>query len=224
MAALSLSSLSLQACGAQPAARAASTSPTAAAPTIPTPPPAAEPFRPAYHYTPAQGWMNDPNGLIYLNGEYHLFFQYNPDATVWGPMHWGHATSADLVNWQRLPVALAPDKLGSIFSGSAVVDRGNTAGFGAQALVAVFTHEQGGAQRQSLAFSTDEGRTWTMYSGNPVLAAPGNLKDFRDPKVFWYGDGAAGHWVMVLAAGNTILFYTSPDLKAWSPAGSFGFG
>jgi sucrose-6-phosphate hydrolase SacC (GH32 family) len=169
--------------------------------------------------------MNDPNGLVYLDGEYHLFFQYNPDAAVWGPMHWGHAVSTDLVHWQQLPTALSPDSLGNIFSGSAVVDRENTAGFGSNAMVAVFTHEQNGDQRQSLAYSTDKGRTWTMYAGNPVLKAPNNLKNFRDPRVFWYSQaGGGGHWFMLLAAGNVILFYTSPDLKNWTPSGGFGFG
>ncbi|HVP21094.1 MAG TPA: glycoside hydrolase family 32 protein [Anaerolineaceae bacterium] len=186
---------------------------------------ATEPFRPAFHFTPAQDWMNDPNGLVYLDGEYHLFYQYNPDATVWGPMHWGHAISTDLVNWQRLPVVLSPDSLGNIFSGSAVVDKNNTAGFGANAMVAIFTHEQQGAQRQSLAYSTDKGRTWSKYAGNPVLKAPNNLKNFRDPKVFWYSQaGGGGHWFMLLAAGSVILFYTSPDLKNWTSSGGFGFG
>ena len=183
-----------------------------------------EPFRPQYHFSPLANWMNDPNGLVYLDGEYHLFYQYNPDAIVWGPMHWGHAVSRDLVNWQYLPVALAPDALGNIFSGSAVVDKNNTAGFGANAMVAVFTHEQNGAQRQSLAYSNDKGRTWTKYGGNPVLNAPNNHKDFRDPKVFWYERGGSGHWVMLVAAMNMILFYTSPDLKTWTPSGEFGPG
>jgi fructan beta-fructosidase len=183
-----------------------------------------EPFRPQFHFSPPTNWMNDPNGLVYLDGEYHLFYQYNPTATVWGPMHWGHAVSPDLLNWRYLPVALAPDSLGNIFSGSAVVDQNNTAGFGANAMVAIFTHEQNGAQRQSLAYSTDKGRTWTKYAGNPVLKAPGALKDFRDPKVFWYTQGGNGHWVMLVAAMNRILFYTSPDLKTWSPSGEFGPG
>lgn len=202
-----------------------------------------EPFRPLIHFAPAHGWMNDPNGLVYAAGEYHLFYQHNPDALVWGPMHWGHAVSCDLVHWEHLPIALAPDPLGTIFSGSAVVDAGNTAGFGKDALVAVFTHDQDGQQRQSLAYSTDQGRTWTKYAGNPVLTAPDNIKDFRDPKVFWYDGGAtgssgntgnagnagsgasgSGHWVMAVAAGNAIRFYTSSDLKQWEASGSFGDG
>ncbi len=183
-----------------------------------------EPFRPQYHFSPAANWMNDPNGLVHVGGEFHLFFQHNPAGTVFGPMHWGHAVSADLVNWQHLPVALAPDDKGNIFSGSGVIDQANTAGLGAGALVAVFTHDLDGAQRQSLAYSTDRGQTWTKYAGNPVLNAPNNLKDFRDPKVFWYDDAGAGHWVMLVAAGAIILFYTSPDLKHWTAGGSFGHG
>lgn len=183
-----------------------------------------EPFRPQYHFSPAANWMNDPTGLVYVGGEFHLFFQNNPAGTVWGPMHWGHAVSTDLVNWQHLPVALTPDDKGDIFSGSGVIDLANTAGFGAGALVAVFTHDLNGTQRQSLAYSTNRGRTWTKYAGNPVLHAPKGLKDFRDPKVFWYDDAGAGHWVMLVAAGINILIYTSPDLKHWTAVSSFGHG
>ncbi len=209
--------------GVTAAAPAAATQPSEA-PTALQAPADSEPFRPQFHFSPPANWMNDPNGLVYLDGEYHLFYQYNPNATVWGPMHWGHAVSRDLLNWQYLPVALAPDDLGNIFSGSAVVDKTNTAGFGPNAMIAIFTHEQNGAQRQSLAYSTDNGRTWTKYAGNPVLNAPGALKDFRDPKVFWYAQGGGGHWVMLVAARDRILFYTSPDLKTWSPSGEFGPG
>jgi fructan beta-fructosidase len=183
-----------------------------------------EPYRPQYHFSPPEHWMNDPNGLVYMDGEFHLFYQHNPPDVIWGPMHWGHAVSTDLVDWQNLPIALYPDALGNIFSGSAVVDQDNTAGFGANAIVATFTHDQGGEQRQSLAYSTDKGRMWTKYAGNPVLNTPNNLKNFRDPKVFWYGEGATGHWVMAVAAGNIILFYTSPDLKNWTPVSGFGLG
>lgn len=169
--------------------------------------------------------MNDPNGLVYYAGEHHLFYQHNPDDTVWGPMHWGHAVSADLVNWEHLPIALAPDEIGTIFSGSAVIDKADTAGFGKEAMVAVFTHDDSGEQMQSLAYSNDQGRTWTKYAGNPVLKAPKNIRNFRDPKVIWYDDGSgAGHWVMLMAAGNIILFYTSPDLKNWEATGGFGLG
>lgn len=182
-----------------------------------------EPFRPQYHFTPPQMWMNDPNGLVFYKGEYHLFYQYHPDDTVWGPMHWGHAVSTDLVNWTHLPIALYPDEIGTIFSGSAVIDWHNTAGFGEEALVAIFTHNDDGRQSQSLAYSIDKGRTWTKYSGNPVIEPPHNIRNFRDPKVFWYEQTTGdGHWVMSIAAGNIILFYTSPDLKVWEPSGGFG--
>jgi fructan beta-fructosidase len=184
-----------------------------------------EPYRPQYHFTPIEKWMNDPNGLVYYKGEYHLFYQYYPDDTVWGPMHWGHAVSRDLVNWQNLPIALYPDENGMIFSGSAVVDWHNTAGFGREALVAIFTlNSNSNRQSQGLAYSTDKGRTWIKYAGNPVLEPPQNIKNLRDPKVFWYGDAETGHWVMAVAAGNVILFFSSPDLKTWEPTGGFGFG
>ena len=186
-----------------------------------------EPHRPRFHFTPPRGWVNDPNGLVYLDGEYHLFYQYFPDDTVWGPMHWGHAVSQDLVNWQHLPIALYPDNLGYIFSGSAVIDRDNTAGFGRDALVAIFTHHAHDThtQSQSIAYSTDNGRSWTKYPGNPLITPPDGLRDFRDPKVFWYDDpGGGGHWVMALATTAAVLFYTSPDLVHWQPSGRFGDG
>ncbi len=182
------------------------------------------PSRPCYHFTPPTQWMNDPNGLVYYQGEYHLFYQYHPESTVWGTMHWGHAISRDLVNWDHLPIALYPDENGVIFSGSAVIDWENTAGFGREAMVAIFTHENAGQQSQSLAYSVNRGRTWTKYPANPVLPSPNNLRDFRDPKVFWFGKPDAGHWVMALAADNLILFYTSPDLISWTPSGGFGSG
>lgn len=178
--------------------------------------------RPHLHFTPPHGWLNDPNGLVYHAGEYHLFYQYHPASTVWGPMHWGHAVSPDLVRWRHLPIALAPDALGAIWSGSAVVDAPNTARFGAEALVAVFTHAYPEGQAQSLAYSTDHGRQWVKYPGNPVLTAPDGRKDFRDPKVFWHA--ASQGWVMALAAGHVIQFYTSPDLRRWSLSGEFGPG
>ncbi|GGW60950.1 glycoside hydrolase family 32 protein [Alishewanella tabrizica] len=191
-----------------------------------------EPYRPQFHFTPQQQWMNDPNGMVYLDGEYHLFYQYNPYANVWGPMHWGHAISKDLVHWQQQPVALYPDKHGTIFSGSAVVDWHNTAGFGTKdnpALVAIFTYhdhlqENLGAttyQSQGLAYSLDKGRTWIKYQGNPVLNSP-DVKDFRDPKVMWHADSA--RWVMSLAVKNKISFYSSTDLKNWQHTGDFGEG
>jgi fructan beta-fructosidase len=180
--------------------------------------------RPHYHFTPPSNWMNDPNGLVYYRGEYHLFYQYHPDSVIWGPMHWGHAVSRDLTTWEHLPIALYPDNNGTIFSGSAVIDWQNTTGFGKEAMVAIFTHDRSGIQSQSLAYSLDAGRTWTKYPGNPVLSPPNNLPNFRDPKVFWYGKPYAGHWVMSLAADNMILFYTSPDLTHWTASGRFGPG
>ncbi|RYY37526.1 MAG: glycoside hydrolase family 32 protein, partial [Sphingobacteriaceae bacterium] len=169
----------------------------------------------------------DPNGMVYLNGTYHLFFQHNPGGTTWGPMHWGHAVSKDLMHWEELPIALYPDSLGTIFSGSAVVDQENTAGFGKNAIVAIFTHHNKGIedaktglhQNQSIAYSTDEGKTWTKYKGNPVLPNPG-IWDFRDPKVQWFE--AEKKWVMTLATKDRITFYSSPDLKKWSKESEFG--
>jgi sucrose-6-phosphate hydrolase SacC (GH32 family) len=178
-------------------------------------------YRPGYHFTPAAHWMNDPNGLVYYAGEYHLFYQYNPNGNTWGPMHWGHTFSTDLLNWKDLPIALFPDDNGAIFSGSAVVDSTNTTGFkdGSELpLVAVFT-SAGAKQAQSIAYSTDKGRNWSKYNQNPVLPNPG-LNDFRDPKVSWYA--AQNKWVMALAKGNIIGFYSSPDLKNWTFESDFG--
>ncbi|RYU90148.1 glycoside hydrolase family 32 protein [Mucilaginibacter terrigena] len=189
-----------------------------------------EPYRPQAHFSPKEKWMNDPNGMVYYKGTYHLFFQHYPAATVWGPMHWGHAVSKDLVHWKQLPIALYPDKLGYIFSGSVVVDERNTSGFGTKdkpAMIAIFTHhdpkgEKAGSakfQNQSIAYSLDEGLTWTKYKGNPVLKNPG-IKDFRDPKVFWYSPGSK--WIMSLATKDRITFYSSPDLKTWKKESEFG--
>ncbi|SDH17654.1 fructan beta-fructosidase [Pedobacter terrae] len=186
-----------------------------------------EPYRPEYHFTPKAHWMNDPNGMVYLNGKYHLFFQYNPDSTIWGPMHWAHATSKDMIHWEEQPIALYPDSLGTIFSGSAVIDKDNTAGFGKNAMVAIFTHHNkkiedqktGLHQYQSLAYSLDEGKTWTKYKGNPVLPNPG-IWDFRDPKVMWHA--ATGKWIMTLATKDRITFYSSPNLKKWTKESEFG--
>lgn len=194
-----------------------------------------EQYRPDYHFTPAKGWMNDPNGMFYLDGEYHLFYQYYPDSTVWGPMHWGHAVSSDLVTWEELPIALFPDSLGYIFSGSAVVDTENTSGLGTSEnppIVAIFTYhnmagEKSGAedfQYQGIAFSTDKGRTWTKYEGNPVLPNQG-IRDFRDPKVtqITQTDGTK-KWIMTLAAQDRIQFFGSENLKNWNLLGEFGEG
>ncbi|MCY7899331.1 GH32 C-terminal domain-containing protein [Bacillus inaquosorum] len=183
-----------------------------------------EDYRPQYHFTPEANWMNDPNGMVYYAGEYHLFYQYHPYGMQWGPMHWGHAVSKDLVTWKHLPVALYPDEKGTIFSGSAVVDRNNTSGFQTgeeKPLVAIYTQDREGHQVQSIAYSNDKGRTWTKYAGNPVIPNPGK-KDFRDPKVFWYEKEKK--WVMVLAAGDRILIYTSKNLKQWTYASEFGQG
>lgn len=188
-----------------------------------------EKYRPLYHFTPQQGWINDPNGLVYFNEEYHLFFQYHPDGTTWGPMHWGHAISSDLVNWQEQPIALAPDEYGTIFSGSAVVDWHDSTGFfdGKSGLVAIFTHHDHNheldriQQRQSLAYSVDAGRTWIKYQGNPVLEHD-ELIDFRDPKVFWHQ--ATEQWIMILACGQTVHLYRSPNLQEWTFLSEFGEG
>jgi fructan beta-fructosidase len=179
-----------------------------------------ETFRPAYHFSPEYGWMNDPNGMVFLDGEYHLFFQYNPYGTRWQNMHWGHAVSTDLVSWTYLPTPLAPDSLGAIFSGSAVIDVHNTAGFGENAMVAIYT-SAGKEQTQSIAYSTDKGRTFTKYEGNPVIPNPG-IPDFRDPKVMWHAE--SGKWIMTLATKQTVTFYGSPDLKSWTLLSEFGNG
>ncbi len=192
-----------------------------------------EQYRPDYHFAPAKGWMNDPNGMFYLDGEYHLFFQHYPDTTVWGPMHWGHAVSRDLVTWEELPIAIYPDSLGYIFSGSAVVDSENSSGLGTAEnppIVAIFTYhdmagEKSGAddfQSQGIAFSTDKGRSWTKFEGNPVLPNQG-VRDFRDPKVSQIvSPEGKKEWLMTLAVQDRIQFYSSPDLKAWTKTGEFG--
>ncbi len=179
-----------------------------------------EKYRPSYHFTPQYGWMNDPNGMVYLDGVYHLFFQYNPYGARWGNMHWGHAISKDLVNWQYQPTAIAPDKLGAIFSGSAVIDHDNTAGFGKGAMIAIYT-SAGERQTQSIAYSLDGGKTFTKYEGNPVLT-DANIIDFRDPKVFWHAPSK--QWVMSLATTQTITFYGSRNLKEWTRLSEFGEG
>ena len=179
-----------------------------------------EKYRPLYHFTPQYGWMNDPNGMVYLDGVFHLFYQYNPYGARWGNMHWGHTVSKDLVNWEYKPLVLAPDKLGAIFSGSAVIDHDNTAGFGKGAMVAIFT-SAGDRQTQSIAYSLDGGKTFTKYEGNPVLT-DANIIDFRDPKVFWHAPSK--QWVMSLATTQTITFYGSKNLKEWTRLSEFGEG
>jgi fructan beta-fructosidase len=186
-----------------------------------------EKHRQQFHFSPEEKWMNDPNGMVFFNNEYHLFYQYHPFGTTWGPMHWGHAVSKDLIHWEQLPIALYPDEHGDIFSGSAVVDWDNTSGLfqNGPGLVAIYTSadnypdSERPRQRQSLAYSTDNGRTWTKYEGNPVLSDV-NITDYRDPKVFWHEE--TNKWVMVLATGQSITIYTSPNLKDWEFASEFG--
>ncbi len=189
-----------------------------------------EPYRPQLHFSPKEKWMNDPNGMVYYKGEYHLFYQHYPEGVVWGPMHWGHAVSNDLVHWTHLPIALYPDSLGLIFSGSAVVDEKNASGFGTAEnppLVAIYTYhsvekEKAGKtdfQNQGIAFSTDNGRTWTKYDRNPVLRNQG-IKDFRDPKVFWHKE--SDQWVMILAVSDHVELWASSNLKDWNKLSDFG--
>ena len=181
-----------------------------------------EMFRPVYHHTPVYGWMNDPNGMFYKDGVYHLYFQYNPYGSVWGNMHWGHSTSTDLMHWKFEGCAIVPDAWGAIFSGSCVVDHENTAGFGKEAVVAFYTSAKaspwGDVQSQSMAYSLDNGKTFVKYEGNPILTS--SEKDFRDPKVFWYAPGK--HWVMMLAVGQHMEIYSSVNLKEWKKESEFG--
>jgi len=190
-----------------------------------------EKHRPQFHFSPQANWMNDPNGMFHYKGEYHLFYQYYPDSNVWGPMHWGHAVSKDLISWEHLPIALYPDSLGYIFSGSAVVDWKNTSGLGSidnPPLVAIYTYHdpisrEAGAvdyQSQGIAYSLDNGRSWIKYKKNPVLPNPGIL-DFRDPKVSWHE--ASQKWIMALAVLDHISFYSSSNLISWEKESDFGF-
>ncbi|WP_300701867.1 GH32 C-terminal domain-containing protein [Bacteroides sp.] len=178
-----------------------------------------EVFRPVYHFTPAYGWMNDPNGMVYKDGVYHLFYQHNPYGSMWGNMHWGHATTKDLINWEHQPEAILPDALGTIFSGSCVVDKDNTAGFGAGAIVAFYTSASE-RQVQSMAYSLDNGKTFKKYARNPILTS--TQRDFRDPKVIWHKD--TQKWIMILAVGQEMQIYSSPNLKDWAYESSFGEG
>jgi fructan beta-fructosidase len=187
-------------------------------------------YRPNFHFTPKKGWMNDPNGMFFHKGLYHLYFQHYPDDNVWGPMHWGHATSKDMMSWKEEKIALYPDEKGYIFSGSAVVDINNTSGFGSlknPPIVAMFTYHdevkaKTGAidfQSQAIAYSLDEGMTWIKYKNNPVIKNP-NLKDFRDPKMIW--DAIHNQWIMVLAADVEIQIFRSSNLIDWELASGFG--
>ncbi|WP_188699128.1 glycoside hydrolase family 32 protein [Bowmanella pacifica] len=192
-----------------------------------------EPYRPQWHFSPPSGWMNDPNGLVYHQGEYHLFYQFYPNDTRWGPMHWGHAISRDLVHWEHQPVALTPDDKGYIFSGSIVADTHNTSGLGkdgAIPLVALFTYHDPNAaakntrnhESQGLAFSLDNGRSWQKYADNPVIPNPGDTQDFRDPKVFWHAPSQ--HWIMGLSVTDHVQFWRSKNLIDWQYQSSFGKG
>ena len=189
-----------------------------------------EKFRPSFHFTPKENWMNDPNGMFYLDGTYHLFFQYYPEDIVWGPMHWGHATSTDMITWEEQPVALEPDEKGYIFSGSAVVDEKNTSGFGEEGktpVIAMFTYHDPVAEKegkteyqsQAIAYSLDKGFNWTKFKDNPVIKNPG-IKDFRDPKVI--RDTINDQWLMVLATPDRSYFYSSQNLKDWEKISEFG--
>ena len=187
--------------------------------------------RPQFHFTPKANWMNDPNGMFYYDGKYHLFYQYFPDSTVWGPMHWGHAESTDLLYWDHLPIALFPDSIGCIFSGGAVVDNHNTSKLGTTKnppIIATFTHhnfegEKAGTndfQKQSIAYSLDGGSQWIKYKGNPVIPNSEKIKDFRDPKVVWHEQSQK--WVLVLAAHDRVKFYSSTNLIDWEFLSDFG--
>lgn len=190
-----------------------------------------ERYRPQLHFSPPCNWINDPNGMVYLDGRYHLFYQYHPHSNVWGPMHWGHAFSEDLVHWEHCSVALAPDELGFIWSGSAVHDYHNTSGLGQDGqgpLVCIYTYHHDELERhgnndheyQGLAFSNDGGFSWHKYSGNPVLPNVRKSRDFRDPKVFWHNP--TNEWIMVIAAGHEVQFWASPNLISWHYRSSFG--
>lgn len=187
-------------------------------------------YRPNIHFTPLAGWMNDPNGLVFFDDEFHLFYQHYPDSNVWGPMHWGHAVSKDLTNWEHLPIALFPDELGYIFSGSIVADSLNVSGLSSDEilpLLAFFTYHQmadmeagkTGYQSQGIAYSLDKGRTWKKHHQNPILSYP-SIKDFRDPKVFFHD--ASKKWVMILGSGDHFKFYNSDNLLDWTYTSSFG--
>ena len=180
-------------------------------------------YRPSYHFTPLYGWMNDPNGMVYKDGEYHLYFQYNPYGSKWGNMHWGHAVSRDLIHWEHLEPAIARDPVGHIFSGSSVVDKKNTARFGKDAIIAIYTNNSVKHDEvQCIAYSNDNGRTFTKYEGNPVLTPFDGLKDFRDPKVFWYEKDKC--WFMIVSADKETRFYKSKNLKKWDYVSAFGKG
>lgn len=182
-------------------------------------------FRPDYHFTSEKNWINDPNGLVYVDGVYHLFYQYNPHGSDWGNMSWGHATSTDLFTWVEHPVALLFEDDVQIYSGSIVVDHDNSSGFGivgVPPLVAMYTSAHlDGKQTQSIAYSTNRGASWTKYEGNPVLDRDSG--DFRDPKIIRFGTGSSARWIAVVAEAveKRVIFYESANLVDWTLAGSF---
>lgn len=185
---------------------------------LPLPEKMTETYRPQVHFTPSKNWMNDPNGLVYLDGTYHMFFQYNPQDNGWGNMSWGHATSTDLMHWQEQPVAMTRNQWGDIFSGSCVIDKDNTAGFGKNAMIALYTGADG-KQQECLAYSTDGGKTFQQYHKNPVIANDDD--NLRDPKVFWHEQSK--QWIMCLAKGwkTGIEIWGSKNLKEWNQLSIF---
>ena len=179
-----------------------------------------EKYRPAYHHTPLYGWMNDPNGMFYKDGKWHLYYQYNPYGSKWQNMTWGHSASNDLINWEHLPLAIKPNGLGAVFSGSCAIDTENSAGFGKDAVLAMYT-SAGTNQIQSLAHSNDDGTTFDIYPGNPVLTLE---SEARDPNMFWDPESKLWHLVLAHALDKEMLFFTSPDMKEWTLTGNFGKG
>ncbi len=182
-----------------------------------------EPYRPQFHFTPAKNWTNDPNGLVFYKGEYHLFYQYNPFGDLWGHMSWGHAVSKDMLHWKHLELALPEEDGIMIFSGSAVIDWHNTSGFGRNSeppMVAIYTGHTSMQQHQSIAYSNEQGRTWKKYSGNPVI--PSKRRHFRDPKVMWHEQSKQWIMIVVLADERKARFYGSPDLRQWTLLSEFG--
>lgn len=177
-------------------------------------------FRPLYHHTPQYGWMNDPNGMFYKDGEYHLYYQYNPYGSMWGNMNWGHSSSKDLLNWEHHPIAIEPNGLGTVFSGSCIIDKNNVAGFGKDAVIAIYT-SAGASQIQSLAYSTDNGHTFQAYANNPIITAD---REARDPNMFYHEE--SGKWILILAAAldKEMWIYSSDDLKNWTKESAFGKG
>lgn len=180
-------------------------------------------YRPSYHHTPSYGWMNDPVGMFYKDGVYHLCYQYNPYGSMWGNMHWGHAVSRDLIHWKEVEPTLHRDPMGHIFSGSTVIDKDGTAGYGKNAVISLYTSDsKENAQTQCMAYSTDGGYTFHKYEKNPVLKPFDGVKDFRDPKVFWYEP--LQKWYMIVSADKEMRFYSSPNLKDWTYVSAFGAG